>query len=65
MRNFFAALLVGMAVIALVAGTVATANKRRTALHGPALPAISRSWNADNDAQLVARMRDYLRDIGR
>lgn len=57
-------LIVALTIVCIVLGTVATANKRRTALYGPQLPTwlLVKAWGPSDD-ELIRNMRDYVRDI--
>lgn len=57
---------IAVAIMAVLIGTAATANKVRTARHGPQLPnqVLVQAWNQD-DATLVRNMRDYVRSLSR
>jgi hypothetical protein len=59
--------IITAALIAILAiATVATANKRRTALYGPHLPtrALVNAWSPSNTA-MIQQMRDYVKEFDR
>lgn len=66
MRTVLTLLTATLFVVTLAAGTVSTANKRRTALYGPQLPNVTLvdAWNPDN-ATIVQNMRAYVRSLAR
>lgn len=59
-------LTIAAAIALVLIGTAATANKVRTARHGPQLPnrVLVQAWNQD-DSTLVRNMRDYVRSLSR
>lgn len=58
-------ILMVIATAIVIAGTLATANVRRTALHGAQLPnRVLVQAFADDDITLIQHMRDYMRSLG-
>jgi hypothetical protein len=65
MKHLNKVLFVAVLAMATI-GTVATANKRATALRGPQLPnwQVVKAWNL-SDETLVRQMREYLKTLAR
>ena len=64
--SFTTALAAMAFILMVVVGTASTANKVRTARHGPQLPnaTIVRAW-LPTDGKLVRDMQDYIRSFSK
>jgi hypothetical protein len=64
MKNALNITIVVLAITCIALGTLASANKRRTALYGLQLPnrLLVDAWTPSND-ELARDMRDYLRSL--